>query len=345
MRLINPDSRTIGIAANELYKYGGNLQIQVVDYDYFHLLVHYDDEIQTRFGVVVFEKGTLLEDTHKTYIDSLRTKTYRIESSDNTPIILLEVDSMRERAKIGVQLGWSSAFTPIVYTRIDWREMNQENFDKIFTILKSMNTTISVLSMNYVSILKAIRVEGKREYGFNFDGYILYARKLHPNYPKLTPQCKTLFEEDDLNKYLYKPQYELDEIDNYIMSLTQRGANNIAEITLEANNNKALLTSADVKELQLYGKEIGGFDKYKLSYAILPNLDDIEPGMIGNTRIFPFSFSKITLVLNGNNHVDTLINSLQAYRTSKIPYNNWEVETARLRILMDTVIDVGDFIL
>lgn len=117
MNTIQPNKRVLAIAVNLLYRICGDAtHLQLVDYDWFHILVSLNDECETKFGVIVVEEDSWNKAEYQEYVNMLGKRTYQRNDADNYPIMLLVVNSSQESAQIGIQLGWSSAFTPIVYS-------------------------------------------------------------------------------------------------------------------------------------------------------------------------------------------------------------------------------------
>ena len=342
METIRPDKRVLAIAANLLYKYGGNgLKVQTVEYDLFNLLVSANDECNTRFGVVVSSKGLRSTEEYSHYIEHLHHVTYTRESPDNVPILLMLVDSEREDAEIGFQLGWSSAFTPIIYHPAYIHPIEGEWFRKIYAIAKAMNSTITILSREYLSVQKTISLTGIRNNGFRFEGVILYAKPIYPKIPKLSAKTQQNFEEDNINKYLYNPQFENDEIDELIIRYTNKKFANIAEVNqLE---DKMLLTSSDVQNLQLYGKAIGGYEKMRMQYLLQPTIENPDQQRFMQ-YVSLINIHKITLCIRGGYDRDLLQTLKTQIFTTEKDISDWVEYSRFINEKLESTIDLYDFI-
>ena len=339
MNTININERQIAIAANLLYRNGGSgLKIQSINFDLCHLLVTADDEIKTRFGVVLMEKGMLGTNIYQEYVATLKRSYFGRSNPDNFPILLMELDTVNESAMIGMQLGWLSGERVVVYEPVTLKPMSGEWFNTLYQISKAMNSTITMLSVEYFSFLRSIDLKGKRENGYNFDGKILYARAIMPHYKEQSLETSNNFEVNDINLYFEGPQYKEDELDHYIMEMVNEHLGVFCNINKE--QDKLMLFSSDVKELQLYSKTIGGYDKYKMQYLMTPLIGD----PIYEMYITPIILNKLTLFIRGAIDVN-IIPILTSFRkTIDVNINDWREKTIELNNKLDTFVNVYDII-
>lgn len=341
MELLQSDKRTLAIAANLLYRYGGStIHVQMVEYDLFHLLVSIDDECNTRYGVVVAESNILASDAYKNYLDVLNKRVYTRDNPDNVPILLVIVDTIFERARIGVQLGWCSAFTPIVYNPITLKQMDNDWCEKLYTLVKAMNSTITMLSSEYLSIQKTIDLNGIHNNGFRFSGVILYARTIIPHIPQLTAKTKKQFEEDT-TKYIYSPKFENDELDNEILECTRLKFANVADVN--QRNDKLLFTSSDVQDLQFFGKELGGYNKFRIKYSLLPTID--INGENWQQYITPISLHNMTLCIREPYNKQWAHTFDHQVFTSNVNLGEWVKYSELLNKKSESMIDLFDYII
>lgn len=342
MELIQSDKRALAIAANLLYKFGGNTtRVQVVEYDLFHLLVSINDESNTRYGIVVADASLLQLDVYKQYIDILKQRTYKRESPDNVPILLVVVDTIAETARIGVQLGWSSAFTPIVYHPVTLKKMDDKWCKTLYTLVKAMNSTITVLSREYLSVQKTIDINGIHNNGYRFSGVILYARTIYPYIPQLTAKTQQQFEENDITKYLYNPQFKNDELDDAILEFTRQKFTNVADVNQK--NDKLLFASSDVQDLQFYGKVLGGYNKIKIKYSLLPKINTTD--CLWEKYITPISLHNMTLCIRepyDKNWAQTLDNQVF---TANVNLDEWVEYSELINKKLESMIDLFDYII
>lgn len=342
MNIFNINDRQIAIASNLLFKYSGEkLLIQRINYDLCHLLVTVEKGIRPRFGVVIVEKGYIETNTYNEYISILRSWDYSRRNPDNFPILLMEIDSVNETAEIGMQMGWISQNYPVLYNPITKKPIDREWFQKILDIAKAMNSTITMLSREYLSILRTISFQGIREYGHYFEGVFLYARAITPQYPKQKPESKKRFEENDMSAYFYPVQYEEDEIDEYIYKAINSSMKNIAEVKKE--NNLLMLFNTDIQHLQLYNKIVGGYEKYRTQYLLMPTIDD--PVYVQySSLISPIKISKLTLCIRGKIGHDLVPIITSNTQTIDIGINQWRDKSLQINDKLESFINVYDLI-
>lgn len=341
MKLIQANTRTLAIAANLLYKIcGSSIRIQLVEYELFHILVSLNDGSESQFGIVVAEPNLLSTSEYQSYIDVLRQKTYQRDDSDNLPILLMIVDSIQECAQIGIQLGWSSSFTPIVYSNVTLKNFDEQWYSKLYMLIKAMNSTITVLSREYLSVLKKISIHGIAENGHKFEGYLLYARSIFPAIPSLVPKIKKNLNED-ISGYQYTLQSGDDELDKFIFEITEKMFTNIAIVS--HIDDKLLFTNKDVQALQMYGK-IQNYEKRNIQYNLLPTIDKHGDYCMFSKWITPIRINKMTLVIRGQYNKDWASTLNQYIHDTNIKLDEWVEYSKNMNTKLETMINLYDII-
>lgn len=342
MNIFNINSRHVAIASNLLFKScGEKLLIQRINYDLCHLLVTIENGVRPRFGVVIVEKGYIETNTYAEYISILKSWDYSRRNPDNFPILLMEIDSENETAEIGMQMGWISQNSPVVYNPVTQRPISKDWLKKLLDIAKAMNSTITMLSREYLSILRTFSFCGIREYGHCFEGVILYARAMTPQYPKQTPESKRRFEENDMSAYFYPVQYEEDEIDKYIFEAINSSMKNIADVKKE--DNLLMLFNTDIQHLQLYNKVVGGYEKYKVQYLFMPTIENpVYEQYI--SLISPIRINKLTLCIRGKIEHEIMPIITSYTETIDIGINQWKDRSSQINDKLESFINVYDLI-
>ena len=263
MKHIKTNIHEIYVASNLLSLYGGdNIDIKIVDYDYFHLLVTLNKEIpDVRCGVVVINAGDERTKEFQNYLKELGEGIFEKDSPDNMPILLVIVDE-KENGYIKILLGLNSRFEQTIYPKIEnIPQLNKETYQRLEPIIQSMNKTITLLSLSSVCVLRTIPFHNINRHMDHMSGVFMYARKNTVNY-----QIKAIKYENELDNYLLDPSFVKDELDNLILSSITKTYGQI--LNLEPIKEKLIVLSTDIREIRHYSQH------KKLPYSIrfVPNV-------------------------------------------------------------------------
>lgn len=306
MKHIQTNIHEVYVASNLLSLYGGeNIDIKIVEYDYFHLLVTLNKEIpDVRCGVVVIKAGYENTQEFQDYLTELGKGVFKKDSSDNMPILLIIVDE-KEDGYIKMLLGMNNRFEQIVYPKIHQIPLlDKETYQKLEPVIQSMNKTITLLSLSSVCVLRTIPFYNIDKKSNHTNGVFMYARKNTINY-----QIRSIKYENKLDNYLYDPSFEKDELDNLIISNVTKKFNRILEF--EPLKEKLIALSTDIRDIRLYGKQYG-YTRLPYSIHFVPdvsnNPDAIE--LLGLNKEIVLPCVNIQIYVQG--------------ATSELQYNNYD---------------------
>lgn len=339
MKFLDTSKRTLLIASSLLYRYGGNnIQVQMVEYDYFHLLVTLDKNTPTvRCGIVVVEVGYETSTSFENFINTLRHKQlFEKSSPDNMPILLLRIDAEKELGDITFLLGINNHFDQTVYRLPhSFPILNTDIWLNVENIIRSMNQTITVLSLASVCLLRLYHFQCVDRGNRWFHGVILYARKNTINY-----QIKSIIEEESPLKYLFDPKFDKDELDNLIHESIIYNFQNIVNIT--SIQEKLIITSEDIKELRLYTKQYG-YENIPFAIRLSPQIADISQALeyFGLDKEFTTpNINNIMIYIQGNSDL-IKNNALYQYQ---IPISQWFVKCNEIMSLKDSLVPINKWI-
>lgn len=335
MKHIKTNIHEIYVASNLLSLFGGdNIDIQIVDYDYFHLLVTLNKEIpDVRCGVVVIKAGCENTQEFQDYLEEIRKGIFEKDSPDNMPILLMIIDE-KEKGYIKILLGMNNRFEQTIYPKIEnTPQLNKVTYQKLEPIIQSMNKTITLLSLSSVCVLRTIPFHTIRRNANYINGVFMYARKNTINY-----QIKAIKYENELDNYLLDPSFEKDELDNLILSSITKKYGHILEI--EPIKEKLIALSTDIRDIRLYGRQYG-YTRLLYSIRFMPdvtnNIDAIELLGLKNDMELPCVNISIyvkgtTRDLEGNNYYDEIVplnqfiskcNEVSKLRESFLDIDKW----------------------
>jgi len=183
-------------------------------------------------------------------------------------------------------------------------------------------------------------LNGIHNNGFRFSGAILYARTIIPHIPQLTAQTKQQFEEDAA-QYIYRPKFENDELDKAILECTQQKFANVADVN--QRNDKMLFTSIDVQDLQFYGKELGGYNKIRIKYSLLPTIN--ITGENWQQYITPISLHNMTLCIREPYDKQWALSLDHQIFTSDVNLGEWVKYSELINKKSESMIDLFDYII
>lgn len=300
-----------------LYKYANdNIKIEFVDYPLFHLLLTINANIpDVRCGVLVVEGSFEGSNEYLNYQQHLREYHFIKESSDNMPIIIMKVNPIKESAQIAFILGWSANYEPILYTQCRWKPLNEDTWSEDKEIIKSMNRTITILSLSHISLLRKIEFYGKRN--TSHSGVVLYARRNTQNY-----HIKPIKEQLEIEDYIFNPKYQKDELDDLVEKSIKKELGDDTSIFRETEH--LLLTSYDLKELRLYGEQYG-YKEFKLNISIEPEISGINDVLelyIKKTNAIVANTMSVSVFMR-NYHNEGLQDQQPITHIEKIELNKW----------------------
>lgn len=336
MKHIQTNIHEIYVASNLLSLYGGdNIDIKIVDYDYFHLLVTLNKEIpDVRCGVVVIKAGSENTQEFQNYLKEIRNEIFEKDSPDNMPILLMIIDE-KEKGYIKILLGMNNRFEQTIYPKIEnTPQLNKETYQKLEPIIQSMNKTITLLSLSSVCVLRSIPFHNINRQLNHICGVFMYARRNTINY-----QIKAIKYENELDNYLLDPTFEKDELDNLILSSITKKYGHILEI--EPIKEKLIALSTDIRDIRLYSQQYG-YTKLPYSIRFVPDLSN-NPEAIGilglkNNVVLPYINIQIYAQgaitdLQGNNYDDEII-----------PLNQFFSECNKIVKLKESFVDIDKWI-
>ena len=268
--------RSFQIAAQLLYRYFGDIEIENADNSICDLFVTLPDGI--KFGVEVKFSTYTKSEGFRQSVQHLVNIDYN-KPANRIPIVLLCINELSESATFGVLLGWRFG-RPQIFDNFEMRQLNENNAHICETLIRLMSEVVTFVSTSDWQVLKRIPIEQEIAHGRIQHGEILYLRRFSDKYRINTPQVvneKVKFKR--LLEGIPQDEYPNDDLDYIIERAVQK------QYPTAKLSNTLLLSSVDFKDLQTYRD----YHRSIVHVCAFPDYGELKfsPNQFGNELIEP----------------------------------------------------------